>query len=129
MWLLACGAWGLLHWHNGIVAKFPVTDPNGLKFVVTAPVGTAKTDILYFVRNSDAVKRWQANCSKERSVFCRKGDSGSNARSYRKRRAIFGFHYLDTGSHPHPWAGSWLGDPGLSETDGPDILIWKLAIT
>lgn len=72
MWLLACAAWGLLQWHNGIVAKFPVTDPNGLKFVVTAPVGTAKADILYFVRNSDAVKRWQANCSKERSVFCRK---------------------------------------------------------
>jgi hypothetical protein len=72
LWLLACGAWGLYQWHAGIVARFPVTDPSGLKFVVIAPVGAAKADILYFVRNSDAVKRWQANCSKERSAVCKK---------------------------------------------------------
>jgi hypothetical protein len=70
LWLVACGAWGLFQWHSGIGTKFPVTDPNGLKFIVTAPAGTAKADILYFVRNSDAVKRWQADCSKERSVSC-----------------------------------------------------------
>jgi len=72
LWLLACGAWGLFQWHAGIVARFPVTDPNGLKFIVAAPAGTAKADVLYFVRNSDAVKRWQTNCNKESSVFCRK---------------------------------------------------------
>jgi len=72
LWLLACGTWGLFQWHGGIASRFPVTDPSGLKFVVTAPVGTAKEDVLYFVRNSDAVKRWQADCSRERAVFCKK---------------------------------------------------------
>src|ERR1700751_5542796 len=72
IWLLACGAWGLSQWHADIGAKFPVTDPNGLKFVVTAPVGTAKADVLYFVRNSDVVKMRQADCSKQHSVSCRR---------------------------------------------------------
>jgi hypothetical protein len=71
-WLVACGGWGVLHWHSGISAKFPVTDPNGLRFIINAPVGTAKADILYFVRNSGAVKRWQADCSTKRDVSCEK---------------------------------------------------------
>jgi hypothetical protein len=72
IWLLACGGWALFQWHGGIGAKFPVTDPGGLKFVVTAPFGTAKSDVLSFVRSSEVVKKWQADCSKERSDPCRR---------------------------------------------------------
>ena len=72
VWLLGCGVWGLSQRHAGIGAKFPVTDPNGLKFVVTAPVGATKADVLYFVRNSDVVKMRQADCGKQHSVSCRR---------------------------------------------------------
>jgi hypothetical protein len=72
VWLLACGAWGLSQWHAGIGSRFPVTDPSGLKFIVTAPVGTPKTEILPFLRRSDVVKRWQADCNRERSASCRR---------------------------------------------------------
>jgi hypothetical protein len=71
LWLIACGGWALFQWHNVIGARFPVTDPNGLKFVVTAPVGTAKADVLPFMRNSAVVKKWQADCGKDRSAPCR----------------------------------------------------------
>ena len=71
LWLVACGGWALFQWRDGIGARFPVTDPNGLKFVVTAPVGTAKADVLPFMRNSAVVKKWQADCGKERSAPCR----------------------------------------------------------
>ena len=71
LWLAACGAWALFQWQAGTSARYPVTDPNGLKFIVIAPAGTAKADILPFVRNSEVVKRWQADCSKERSFSCR----------------------------------------------------------
>jgi hypothetical protein len=71
LWLIACGIWALFQWHAGISLKYAVTDPNGLKFVVTAPVGTDKADILPFARTSDVVKRWQADCGKERSASCR----------------------------------------------------------
>jgi hypothetical protein len=71
LWLITCGAWALFQWHAGISFKYAVTDPNGLKFVVTAPVGTDKADILPFARNSDVVKRWQADCGKERNASCR----------------------------------------------------------
>ncbi|HMF22431.1 MAG TPA: hypothetical protein VKG24_09940 [Pseudolabrys sp.] len=71
LWLIGCGAWALLNWHNGISFRYALTDPNGLKFVITAPAGTNKADILPFARNSDVVKKWQADCSKERSVACK----------------------------------------------------------
>jgi hypothetical protein len=71
LWLIACGTWGLFQWHAGISFKYALTDPNGLKFVVTAPVGTDKADILPFARNSDVVKKWQADCGKERSPSCK----------------------------------------------------------
>ena len=71
LWLAGCGAWALFQSNGSISARYPVTDPNGLKFVVTAPVGTAKSDILPFMRNSAAVKKWQAECSNERSDLCK----------------------------------------------------------
>jgi hypothetical protein len=71
LWLATCGAWALFQWQAATSARYPVTDPNGLKFIVIAPAGTAKADILPFVRNSEVVKMWQADCSKERSISCR----------------------------------------------------------
>jgi hypothetical protein len=70
LWLMACGGWALFQWHDGVGVRFPVNDPNGLKFVVTAPVGTTKADVLPFMRNSAMVKKWQADCSKERGGSC-----------------------------------------------------------
>lgn len=73
LWLIVCGTWGLFRWHDGISFNYTLTDPNGLKFVVTAPVGTDKADILPFAQGSDVVKKWQADCSKERSASCKQG--------------------------------------------------------
>ena len=71
LWLAGCGAWAFFQSNGSISARYPVTDPSGLKFIVTAPVGTAKSDILPFMRNSAAVRKWQADCGNERSELCR----------------------------------------------------------
>lgn len=71
LWLIACGTWALFQWHNGLSFRYAITDPSGLKFVVTAPAGTNKADILPFTRNSDVVKKWQVDCSRDRSASCR----------------------------------------------------------
>ena len=71
LWLIGSAVWALFQWQNGISFGYAITDPSGLKFVVTAPAGTDKADILPFARNSDVVKKWQADCSKERSPSCR----------------------------------------------------------
>jgi len=70
LWLAGCAAWAVFHLPAGTDIRYPVTDPNGLKFVVTAPAGTAKSDIVTFMRNSAAVKSWQADCGKQRSGAC-----------------------------------------------------------
>ena len=71
LWLAGCGVWVLFQSNGGISARYPVTDPGGLRFIVTAPVGTAKSDILPFMRKSAAVRKWQADCGNERSDLCR----------------------------------------------------------
>jgi len=68
LWLVGCSAWAVFQWHNGISFRYALTDPNGLKFVVSAPAGTNKADILPFARSSDVIKKWQADCGKERNA-------------------------------------------------------------
>jgi len=71
LWLIGCAVWALFQWHSGISFRYALTDPNGLRFVISAPAGTNKADILPFAKNSDLVKKWQADCSKDRNSSCK----------------------------------------------------------
>jgi len=71
LWLIACAVWALFQWHSGISFRYALTDPNGLRFVISAPAGTNKADILPFAKNSDLVKKWQADCGKDGNASCK----------------------------------------------------------
>jgi hypothetical protein len=62
LWIAGWALYGFAEWRHG---TFLVTDPNGLKFDVTAPTGTSEHDVLEFVRNSDVAKKRQEACAKE----------------------------------------------------------------
>jgi hypothetical protein len=66
-WIVTWTAWGFVQWKG---AKYLVTDPDGLKFEVTAPAGIPHDEVAAFVRKSDSVKKRQEDCAKEHRPWC-----------------------------------------------------------
>jgi hypothetical protein len=67
LWISAWGYYGFIQWRG---STYEVADPTGLKFIVIAPKDTSNADVVEFVKQADAAKQRQADCSKERGPWC-----------------------------------------------------------
>ena len=70
VWMAACAVFGFWVWRNSENVTYTLTNPSGLKFTVQAPKGTSESEVAYFVRNLDAVKKRQAECARDRGPWC-----------------------------------------------------------
>jgi len=67
LWLLGCAIGG---YYGGFTAKYLVTDPSGLKYLVTTPHSMNDSDLFPYVKNLDVVQKRQDDCRKERGPWC-----------------------------------------------------------
>ena len=68
LWLTAWGVFGFLGWRDR--ATFEFTDPDGLKFDVTAPARTSIDEAFEFLHNSDFYQKRRDDCTKDHGPWC-----------------------------------------------------------
>jgi hypothetical protein len=68
LWLTVWGVFGFLGLRDKTTFEF--TDPTGLKFDVTAPVGTSLDEAFAFLHNSDFYQKRRDDCAKDHGPWC-----------------------------------------------------------
>ncbi|MGD0192574.1 MAG: hypothetical protein ABSD74_17690 [Rhizomicrobium sp.] len=63
LWIAGCGVIAVTQWRESQrTVTYEVSDPQGQKYRVSAPIGTSEDDAVRFVLASPEIAKWRTNC-------------------------------------------------------------------